>query len=93
MTEFDGEGGDIMSIEECAETIGDQQRTIDELRGSNLNLAKDLATAKLAIQAAIDCKMIPVSSAREGGPGRKLKILQVADALRDVLKKVSDDAQ
>ena len=39
-----------------------------------------------AFKQAVDCGMVPTSSAKDGGANRHIKQLQVADMIRDAIK-------
>ena len=44
-----------------------------------------------ALKEAVDCEMVPTSSAREGGANRHVKQLRVADMIRDVIKNTEGE--
>lgn len=44
-----------------------------------------------ALKQAVDCEMVPTSSAREGGANRHVKQLRVADMIRDAIKNTEGE--
>jgi hypothetical protein len=55
--------------------------TVDKLRG-------ELDVALAVLQSAIDCGMVPTSSALEGGANRHSEQCRVADRIRAVLNPI-----
>lgn len=56
-----------------------QQSEIDQLKQQRDELLA-------ALKQAVDCEMVPTSSARDGGANRHVKQLRVADMIRDAIK-------
>lgn len=44
-----------------------------------------------ALKQAVDCEMVPTSSARDGGANRHVKQLRVADMIRDAIKNAEGE--
>ncbi len=61
---------------------------ITTLRAENARLTEERDALMEAVAAAIECGMVPKSSAREGGAVKHTRAAQVADMLRDALAKV-----
>lgn len=45
-----------------------------------------------ALQAAVECRMVPISSAREGGASARWRHAAVADMIRDAIAKATGEA-
>ena len=61
-----------------------QQSEIDQLKQQRDELLA-------ALKEAVDCGMVPTSSAKEGGANRHIKQLQVADMIRDAIKNAEGE--
>lgn len=55
------------------------------LADHSISLERRLTVAREALQAAIDAKLIPISSVSEGGPMRHSEQVKVADQIREAL--------
>lgn len=72
--------------------LGEKARTIETK--DNANLIAAAPNIYEALKAAIECGMVPITSAAEGGAARYVKQVQVADQIRDAIAKAegrSDD--
>lgn len=56
------------------------------------NLERQNAEMLSALEAAVECKMVPISSAKEGGAARHSIQVQVADQIRSVIAKAKGGA-
>lgn len=70
-----------MGKADMGEVLADCRLAADKITA----LRERVAEMEAAITAAIDCGMVPKSSAREGGAVRHTRAAQVADMLRDAI--------
>ena len=68
--------------EELERELAAVTKELDEARGQRDRLAE-------AIQDAIDCRMIPITSANEGGAAKYSIQVRTADKLREALKALT----
>lgn len=85
--EFEVEWGSDDGVE------GFASHSISDTAGAALEHINSLALLNTvllsALEAAVECKMVPISSAKEGGAVRHSIQVQVADQIRDAIAKAN----
>lgn len=78
----------VFSVEDCANTANsrrDKDYRIAELEAALAEERAKVERLRGIIQAAIECRMVPVTSAKEGGAAKFSRQVQVADMMREAL--------
>lgn len=63
------------------------------LRSAAIELEQQRDDLLAALEAAVECGMVPSSSASEGGANRHAKQVHVADQIRAAISKVKGDIE